>query len=63
VNETETEEKIVALIRATEAEYRAELRAIPGCARTSKNWEYAHAVHKASMCAVLAARIERGEHR
>jgi hypothetical protein len=59
----ETEAKIVALIRATEEEYRAELRATPPCARTSKNWKYAHAVHKASMCAVLAARIERGDHR
>ena len=50
---------IVAMIRAIEAEYRTELRST---AHKVSNPDYARATHKASMAAVIAAKIERGDH-
>ena len=58
----ETASRIASMVRKIEAEYRADLRCMPPCARTAKNPDYVHAVHKASMCNVIAARIERGDH-
>jgi hypothetical protein len=56
---TEVEQQMVDFIRAVEGEYRAELRRMPESAKSAKNYWYAHAVCKASMCRVLWLRIYR----